>query len=129
MRSERTGHPNGLLDHVIVETIRHLATRGPSRLCLNFATMRDTLAEPSPSRRQRIARRALKRSGQSMQIESLWKFNAKFGPEWQPRYVVFPAVADLPATTLAIARAEAITELPILGRLLRPTATEPRRAS
>jgi lysyl-tRNA synthetase, class II len=130
MRSERHGHPNGLLDHVIVETIRHLAALGCSHLCLNFATMRDTLAEPSPNRSQRLLRRLLQRSGRSLQIESLWKFNAKFGPIWQPLYVVFPAVADLPATTLAIARAESIAELPIVGRLFRQrTPIEGRRAA
>ena len=38
-----------------------------------------------------IQRWLLKRMSDSMQIESLWRFNAKFGPEWLPRYVVWDA--------------------------------------
>ena len=127
MRSERLGHPNGLLDHVIVETINYVRATGGGEIGLNFATMRALLAEDSPTRPQRVVRRVLTQASNSMQIESLWKFNAKFFPIWRPRYVVYPTLVDLPAAALAIAKAEAIWELPVLGRFIRPSIGDAAR--
>jgi hypothetical protein len=52
------------------------------------------------------------------QIESLWKFNAKYEPEWLPRYVVFDTAEHLVPVVMAILRAESLWEIPVLGRLL-----------
>ena len=126
MRSERHGHPNGLLDHVLVETFQHIRSSGGGEVCLNFATLRTLLDRSEPTRSARIARAALRRASSSMQIESLWRFNAKFFPEWRPRYVVYPTMVDLPSAALAIAQAEAIWELPIIGRFLQPSGRAAR---
>ena len=63
-----------------------------------------------------------------MQIESLWRFNAKFGPEWLPRYVVWDAAENTLPMALAIARAESFWELPLIGRFFQPSATRAARA-
>jgi lysyl-tRNA synthetase class 2 len=60
----------------------------------------------------------------SMQIESLWRFNAKFDPVWQPRFVVWDSAEQSLGAALAIARAESFWELPIIGRFLVPAAPE-----
>jgi lysylphosphatidylglycerol synthetase-like protein (DUF2156 family) len=54
-----------------------------------------------------------------MQIESLWKFNKKYDPLWNPRYVVTGPFLPLASGGLAIARAEAVSELPVVGPLLK----------
>jgi lysyl-tRNA synthetase class 2 len=59
--------------------------------------------------------------GDSMQIESLWKFNAKFDPDWQPRYAVYDAPENLFGVAIAVARAESFWELPVIGRFLVPS--------
>ena len=46
------------------------------------------------------------------QIESLYRFNAKFQPEWQPRYIVFPGASDLPRIAIAALEAEAFIVWP-----------------
>ena len=69
----------------------------------------------------------LKRMSDSMQIESLWRFNAKFDPEWLPRYVVWDSAEQSLGAALAIARAESFWELPIIGRFLVPSAPERRQ--
>ena len=46
------------------------------------------------------------------QIESLYRFNAKFRPVWEPRYVCYPAGRDLPRVALAALEAEAFLVWP-----------------
>jgi len=115
--------PNGLTDFVVVETIRHLAANGYRGLALNFATMRAVLAgEDATGVTHRVERWLLQRMSDSMQIESLWYFNAKYDPEWRPRYAVYDSVETFAPAALAVARAESFWELPLIGRFLRASA-------
>jgi lysylphosphatidylglycerol synthetase-like protein (DUF2156 family) len=125
MRRDDGEHPNGLMDFAVVETIRELKARGGQGLGLNFATMRAVLAgEAGEGLTQKVQAWALRRMGDSMQIESLWKFNAKFDPDWQPRYAIYDAPENLLAVAIAVARAESFWELPLIGRFLVPNAPE-----
>jgi lysylphosphatidylglycerol synthetase-like protein (DUF2156 family) len=122
MRRDDGEHPNGLIDFAVVETIKELRQRGGEGLGLNFATMRAVLAgEAGEGLTQRVQAWALKRMGDSMQIESLWKFNAKFDPDWQPRYAIYDAPENMLAVAIAVARAESFWELPVIGRFLVPS--------
>jgi lysylphosphatidylglycerol synthetase-like protein (DUF2156 family) len=124
MRRDNGEHPNGLLDFAIVETIKHLKAEGKRGLGLNFATMRAVLAgEQGDGLPQRIQAWLLRRMSDSMQIESLWKFNAKFDPDWQPRYAIYDSPEHALPAAIAVARAESFWELPIIGRFLVPSAT------
>jgi lysylphosphatidylglycerol synthetase-like protein (DUF2156 family) len=115
--------PNGLTDFVVVETIRYLESRGYRGLALNFAAMRAVLAgEEASGVTQRVERWLLQRMSDSMQIESLWYFNAKYDPEWRPRYAVYDSVETFAAAALAVVRAESFWELPLIGRFLRTSA-------
>ncbi len=123
MRRDDSEHPNGLIDFAVVETIRELKNRGDQGLGLNFATMRAVLAgEAGEGVTQRVQAWLLRRMGDSMQIESLWKFNAKFDPDWQPRYAIYDAPENTLAVAIAVARAESFWELPVIGRFLVPSA-------
>jgi len=119
MRRDPGDHPNGLLDFALCSTIEHLASGGFEGLSLNFAALRSTLAgEKGDGTVQRAERWFLKRLSNFAQIESLWKFNAKYEPEWLPRYVVFDTAEHLVPVVMAVLRAESLWEIPVLGRLL-----------
>jgi lysylphosphatidylglycerol synthetase-like protein (DUF2156 family) len=123
MRRDDGDHPNGLFDFILVRTIEKLREEGHAHLGLNFATMRAVLAgESGDGLTQRVERWLLRRMSDSMQIESLWRFNAKFDPEWFARYVVWDSAEHSLPTAVAIARAESFWELPIIGRFLVPSA-------
>ena len=46
------------------------------------------------------------------QIESLYRFNAKFRPAWEPRFLVYPGAGDLPRIGVAALEAEAFIVWP-----------------
>jgi lysylphosphatidylglycerol synthetase-like protein (DUF2156 family) len=119
MRRDPGDHPNGLLDFALCSTIEHLKAGGYGGLSLNFAALRSTLAgEKGDGPMQRAERWFLKRLSSFAQIESLWLFNAKYSPDWLPRYVVFDTAEHLVPVVMAIFRAESLWEIPVLGRLL-----------
>ena len=53
-----------------------------------------------------------------LQIETLWRFNAKYEPGWLPRYIVFDSAEQFVPAVVPIMRAESLTEVPVIGRLL-----------
>jgi lysylphosphatidylglycerol synthetase-like protein (DUF2156 family)/UDP-2,3-diacylglucosamine pyrophosphatase LpxH len=112
--------PNGLTDFVIIETLQWMAERGLRGLGLNFATMRAVVAGESGSGPwSSLERNVLHHFSETLQIESLWHFNQKYDPVWNPRYVVTGPFLPLARSGLAIARAEAVTEIPVVGGLLK----------
>ncbi|HZU81077.1 MAG TPA: phosphatidylglycerol lysyltransferase domain-containing protein, partial [Acidimicrobiales bacterium] len=119
MRRDRGEHPNGLIDFALVSTIEHLRELGYRGLSLNFAAMRSILeGERGDGVTQRVERWALQKMSSFLQIETLWRFNAKYGPDWLPRYVVYDTAEHLVPAVLAILRAESLTEVPVIGRVL-----------
>ena len=113
--------PNGLTDFVIIGTINWMAEHGLNGLGLNFAVMRAVVAgETGEGRWQSAEKALLHHFSDSMQIESLWTFNKKYDPQWRPRYSVADDRAHLPRAGLAIARAEAVSELPVVGKFMNP---------
>jgi lysylphosphatidylglycerol synthetase-like protein (DUF2156 family) len=127
MRRTDGPHPNGLIDFVVVSTIRELAERGLGGLGLNFATLRAVLAgEKGEGMGQRLERWLVRRLSDSMQIESLWRYNAKFGPRWIARYAVYDGPEHMLPAALAVARAESFFELPLIGRFLMPPPDDAR---
>ncbi len=116
MRRDKSAQP-GLNDFLIVETIKAAPGLGVKRISLNFAVFRAAL-----ERGERIGAGPVLRAWRSVlifmskwfQIESLYKFNAKFCPVWQPRFFVFPSTKDAPRIALAALEAEAFLVWPRL---------------
>ena len=119
MRRDPGEHPNGLLDFALCSTITHLKEMGMKGLSLNFAAMRSILdGESGDGVTQRVERWAIRRLSGVLQIETLWRFNAKYEPHWQPRYIVFDSAEQFVPVAVQIMRAESLTEVPVIGRLL-----------
>jgi lysyl-tRNA synthetase class 2 len=121
MRRDRSAD-NGLNELMIVSVIRHAPELCVRRLSLNFAVFRDAL-----ERGERIGAGPILRLWRGVliflsrwfQIESLYRFNVKFRPEWEPRFLSFPSSSALPRISVAALEAEAfITRPHLLNRLL-----------
>jgi lysyl-tRNA synthetase class 2 len=119
MRRDPGEHPNGLIDYALCATIDELRRRGGQGLSLNFSAFRSILdGEKGDTALLRVERWALRRLSGILPIESLWSFNAKYHPDWLPRYLVYPAVESFVPVVAAVLRAESLTEIPVIGRLL-----------
>ena len=114
MRRDRSATA-GLNDFLIVEAIKCAPDLGVKRISLNFAVFRAAL-----ERGERIGagpvlrawRRFLLFLSHWFQIESLYKFNAKFCPDWVPRFLVFPGTRDALRIGIAALEAEAFLVWP-----------------
>lgn len=110
--------PNGVMEHLIVQTIQHLARRGEVGLGLNFAVLRTLVTAEARTRSARFRQRALEVVSGRTQINSLCHFNQKFCPDWRPRYVVLSSVDTVLCQGLMISVAEGLSDLPVIGRFM-----------
>jgi lysyl-tRNA synthetase class 2 len=117
MRRDKTAQ-GGLNDFLIVEAIKAAPGLGVKRMSLNFAMFRAAL-----ERGERIGAGPVLKAWRGLlvflsrwfQIESLYKFNAKFSPVWEPRFFVYPGGRDAPRMAIAALEAEAFLVWPRLG--------------
>jgi lysyl-tRNA synthetase class 2 len=128
MRRDKTAQA-GLNDFLIVEAIKAAPGLGVKRVSLNFAMFRAAL-----ERGERIGAGPVLKTWRGLlvflsrwfQIESLYKFNAKFSPVWEPRFFVFPGGRDAPRIAFAALEAEAFLVIPRVE--VRRTARRVARA-
>ena len=123
MRRDRDAD-NGLNEFMIAKTIEHAPELGVRRVSLNFAAFRDAI-----ERGERIGAGPILRAWRWVlifvsrwwQIETLYRFNVKFRPYWEPRFISFPSTRDIPRIAIAALEAEAFIVRPhrlkrLLGR-------------
>ncbi|BBG04351.1 MULTISPECIES: phosphatidylglycerol lysyltransferase domain-containing protein [Pseudonocardia] len=118
-----TDADNGINELMIAELMAAAPKLGVRRVSLNFAVFRSALERGERIGAGPVARmwaRLLRLASRWWQIDSLYRFNAKFRPDWYPRYVLFPAVRDLPRILLVALEAEGFGgRPPAVLRLLR----------
>jgi len=110
--------PNGIMDFLVIETIGRVADDSGGGLDLNFAVMRAVVSGEHTGWLARLGRTTPGGASRRAQIESLWRFNAKYRPRWVPRYVVLGSFDAVARQGLVMADAEGIAEIPVLGRFL-----------
>ncbi|MFF4404715.1 phosphatidylglycerol lysyltransferase domain-containing protein [Streptomyces sp. NPDC001262] len=126
MRRDRSADP-GMNELLIVAFLQAAPELKIKRLSLNFAFFRSALergGKLGAGPVVRIQSKVLIFLSRWFQIESLYKFNEKFRPRWEPRFIVFPNNRDLPRIGFAMMQAEGFLELPRLLRR-RPAAPKP----
>ncbi|MEU0462810.1 phosphatidylglycerol lysyltransferase domain-containing protein [Amycolatopsis sp. NPDC006131] len=122
MRRDRTAD-NGINELMISELLLAAKDHGVRYVSLNFAAFRKLLEQGRRIGAGPVARASAKVLGWMshwVQIETLYRFNAKFQPAWVPRYLVYPGVRELPRVGVAVFEAEGLAgRSPRLRRLLR----------
>jgi lysyl-tRNA synthetase class 2 len=103
--------PNGLTEYLVARSLEALRERGISEVSLNFATFARWLHAPR-NRMERWLGRVVRRLNPYFQIESLYRFNAKFFPRWEPRYMCFEGLGLMRAGLAALWAEGQIPRLP-----------------
>lgn len=108
MQRERGTDP-GVNELMIVETVEWARSNNLDYVSLNFAAFRSLFERAdkiSAGPITRGTRNLIRFSSNFFQVESLYRFNAKFQPGWETRYVLYPRASDLPRVGWAALRAE-----------------------
>lgn len=129
MRRDRSSE-NGIIELMVADLMARAEGLGVARVSLNFAVFRDVF-----TRGERLGagpvlrgwRAILLQASRFWQIETLYRANAKFQPEWVPRFICFRYAVDLPGVTLAALRAEAFIVAPAWWRNLGERAQDRQR--
>ncbi|MFL5933147.1 MAG: bifunctional lysylphosphatidylglycerol flippase/synthetase MprF [Gaiellaceae bacterium] len=108
--------PNGLTEFLVARGLEQLRERGVEEASLNFAAFARFVHAPR-SRVERLLGRVFLVADAFFQIERLHRFNAKFFPRWEPRYLMYERVLCLPRVGLAALWVEG--QLPKPGRRRR----------
>jgi lysyl-tRNA synthetase class 2 len=113
---------SGVNELMISELMTWAADLGVSEVSLNFAVFREAIERAQRIGAGPIARMwgaVLQGASRLTQVDTLYRFNAKFCPEWRSRYLLYPRAGGLPRVTWAYLRAESFLPQPLHARRLR----------
>jgi len=108
MQRERGTDP-GVNELLIVQTVEWARENKIENISLNFAAFRSLFERAdkiSAGPITRGSRNLIRFFSNFFQVESLYRFNAKFDPEWQTRYLVYPKATDIAKIGWAAIKAE-----------------------
>ncbi|MFF3334584.1 bifunctional lysylphosphatidylglycerol synthetase/lysine--tRNA ligase LysX [Streptomyces sp. NPDC002888] len=119
MRRDRRA-PNGAMEFMVAELAAVAPKLGVRRVSLNFAVFRSVFEEGArigAGPVLRLWRRLLLFLSRWWQLEALYRSNAKYRPEWYPRFLCYGEAASLARIGLASAIAEGFVSVPSLRKL------------
>jgi lysyl-tRNA synthetase, class II len=127
MRRDRESD-NGLMEFMVAGLAEAAPRLGVDRISMNFAVFRSVFEEGArigAGPVLRLWRRLLLFFSRWFQLESLYRSNVKYHPEWVPRFLCFEDVKDLAKVALASGIAEGFVVVPSLPTLLRRGLSAP----
>ncbi|MFI1678008.1 bifunctional lysylphosphatidylglycerol synthetase/lysine--tRNA ligase LysX [Streptomyces sp. NPDC020607] len=136
MRRDRAA-PNGVMEFMVAELCAAAPRTGVRRISLNFAVFRSVFEEGGrigAGPVLRLWRKLLLFLSKWWQLEALYRSNAKYHPEWYPRFICYGDSGALARISLASGIAEGFVSVPSLRKLwgkghkprgvTQPTTTE-----
>jgi len=114
MRRSPNGDP-GINELLISDTVSFAKSKSITQISLNFATFRSIFEKGErlgASPITRFSHKLLIFLSRFFQMESLYRFNAKFRPVWTPRYIMFPSIRNLMKVAVAILMIESFVPVP-----------------
>ncbi|MFF0163542.1 bifunctional lysylphosphatidylglycerol synthetase/lysine--tRNA ligase LysX [Streptomyces sp. NPDC005263] len=119
MRRDR-GAPNGVMEFMVAELCAAAPKLGVRRISLNFAVFRSVFEEGArigAGPVLRLWRRLLLFFSRWWQLEALYRSNAKYHPDWSPRFICYGETGALARIGLASGIAEGFVSVPSLRKL------------
>ncbi|MFH9011344.1 bifunctional lysylphosphatidylglycerol synthetase/lysine--tRNA ligase LysX [Streptomyces sp. NPDC017943] len=119
MRRDREA-PNGVMEFMVAELCAAAPKLGVRKVSLNFAVFRSVFEEGArigAGPVLRLWRRLLLFFSKWWQLEALYRSNAKYRPEWYPRFLCYAEAASLAKVGLASGIAEGFVSVPSMRKL------------
>ncbi|MGW1893615.1 bifunctional lysylphosphatidylglycerol synthetase/lysine--tRNA ligase LysX [Streptomyces sp. NPDC002004] len=119
MRRDRAA-PNGVMEFMVAELCAAAPRLGVRRISLNFAVFRSVFEEGArigAGPVLRLWRRMLLFFSRWWQLEALYRSNAKYRPQWYPRFICYGDAGSLARIGLASGIAEGFVSVPSLRKL------------
>ncbi|MFF7981648.1 bifunctional lysylphosphatidylglycerol synthetase/lysine--tRNA ligase LysX [Streptomyces sp. NPDC007901] len=119
MRRDRAA-PNGVMEFMVADLCAAAPKLGVRRISLNFAVFRSVFEEGArigAGPVLRMWRRLLLFFSRWWQLEALYRSNAKYRPEWYPRFLCYGEAGSLARVGLASGIAEGFVSVPSLRKL------------
>ncbi|WP_406362266.1 bifunctional lysylphosphatidylglycerol synthetase/lysine--tRNA ligase LysX [Streptomyces sp. NBC_00715] len=119
MRRDRSA-PNGVTEFMVAEVCAAAGKFGVRRISLNFAVFRSVFEEGArigAGPVLRLWRRLLLFFSRWWQLEALYRSNAKYHPEWYPRFICYGETGSLARIGMASAIAEGFVSVPSMRSL------------
>lgn len=120
MRRDRATAPNGVMEFMVAELCAGAGKFGVRRISLNFAVFRSVFEEGArigAGPVLRLWRRLLLFFSKWWQLEALYRSNAKYHPQWYPRFICYGDAGALARISLASGIAEGFVSVPSLRKL------------
>ncbi|WP_410661437.1 bifunctional lysylphosphatidylglycerol synthetase/lysine--tRNA ligase LysX [Amycolatopsis sp. lyj-112] len=121
MRRDRDAE-NGLNEYMIAEVVAASSHLGAQRISLNFAMFRAVFSEGErigAGPVLRAWRGVLSMASRFFQLESLYRSNAKYGPDWEPRFLCYSSARRLPRVGIVAGALEGFVPTGRSGRALK----------
>ena len=121
MRRDRDAE-NGLNEYMIAEVVAASGHLGAQRISLNFAMFRSVFSDGErigAGPVLRLWRNVLSFGSRFFQLESLYRSNAKYGPEWEPRFICYTSARRLARVGIVAAALEGFVPTGTSRRALR----------
>ena len=100
----RKAEPDGAMDYLFVRAFESLRDRGFQRFSLGMAPFANMGGDGETSIPEKLAAQLYEHGEALFAYKGLRTFKDKFGPAWEPRYLVYQNDITLPLVTLALAR-------------------------
>lgn len=98
--------PNGLNEFLLLQAFEHYKKEGIKKISLNFATFNQGSKQTKQKLQKHIQKLLYKSLSTWYGTNKLYKFNAKFMPQWESRYIAFEKRRYIPYYLLGIMRTE-----------------------
>jgi phosphatidylglycerol lysyltransferase len=100
----RTDAPNGTMDYLFIKLFLYARERGYARVSLGMAPMTGFQKSEEATMEERAIHRLFQKLDFLFSFRGLYRYKAKFATSWEPRYLVYGNVLELPRTALALRR-------------------------
>ncbi|WP_412761579.1 bifunctional lysylphosphatidylglycerol flippase/synthetase MprF [Paenibacillus chibensis] len=99
-----SGTPNGTMDYLFVRLLEWCKEQGYHIFNLGNAPLSSVGESKSALREEKLAALVFQYGGHWYGFKGLRRYKEKFAPEWEPRFLAYPAWVSLPVLTVDLVR-------------------------